>query len=365
MADQRIKDIATTATAPSAGDFFAIDGAVNNTRKIAANSFLQDAPSDGDLYGRKSGAWSFAASPSSLPILPTFVYDSAAGDSLFVYGDIPNSWQSYNSNLTQLYIGNSATSIGASSFASCYNITGNLVIPNSVTSIGSSAFRYCGGFGGDLIIPNSVTSIGSSAFRYCSGLEGDLIIPNSVTSIGSYAFRFNNYVSLTIGTSVTSIGSYAFADGLISSVILTDGRTAIQDSFANSAKLSGSLTIPASVTSIGDYAFAYNLLTSIVIPDSITSIGQGAFRDNLITGVTIRNSATTIGGSAFAGCSGLTVAYLNQPIGSIGSYAFYATSITDVYIGPDATGYTLGSGQTIGDKSGITVSTWTNYPNVP
>jgi hypothetical protein len=254
MSDKRIKDLAATATAPAGDDFIAIDGEANNTRKIAADSFLQDAPSDGTLYARQDGDWEEAASPDDIPLTATFVYDGTAETTEFIVGDIPNSWQENNSSLTQLSIGTSVTFIGSFAFNYCTGFTGNLVIPNSVTSIGSDAFRYCSGFTGNLVIPNSVTSIGSYAFYGCSGFTGNLVIPNSVTSIGDYAFR---------------------------------------------------------------------------------------------------------------SCSGLTDAYLNQPIGSIGSYAFYYSGIANVYIGPDATGYTLGAGQTIGGKGGITVSPWTNYPNVP
>jgi hypothetical protein len=188
------------------------------------------------------------------PKTPTFVYDSNIGDTEFIVGDIPSNWQAYNTDITQLSLGNSVTSIGSYAFYFCSSFTGNLVIPNSVTSIGSYAFYGCSGFTGNLVIPNSVTSIGNQAFQSCAGFTGNLVIPNSVTTIDSQAFQL---------------------------------------------------------------------------------------------------------------CSGLTDAYLNQPIGSIGSFAFNGTNITNVYIGPDATGYTLGAGQTIGNKSGITVSVWTNYPNVP
>ena len=60
----------------------------------------------------------------------------------------------------------------------------NLIIPNSVTSIGDYAFSGCAGLT-SITIPNSVTSIGDYAFQYCSGLTS-ITIPNSVTSIGEY-----------------------------------------------------------------------------------------------------------------------------------------------------------------------------------
>ena len=64
----------------------------------------------------------------------------------------------------------------------------NLIIPNSVTSIGSSAFYGCSGLT-FVTIPNSVTNIGNDAFSYCTGLTS-VTIPNSVTSIGDGAFYY-------------------------------------------------------------------------------------------------------------------------------------------------------------------------------
>ena len=131
----------------------------------------------------------------------------------------------------------------------------NLVIPNSVTSISFAAFFNCSSLT-SVTIPNSVTSIEKSAFYGCTGLTS-VTIPNSVTSIGNSAFgRCTGLTSVTIGNSVTSIGNSAF-----------EGCSGLT-----------SVTIPNSVTSIGNWTF-YNCsgLTSITIPNSVTSIGLGAF----------------------------------------------------------------------------------------
>jgi len=136
-----------------------------------------------------------------------------------------------DTEITNLIIPNSVTSIGNYAFYNCSGLT-SVTIPNSVTSIGRSAFENCSGLT-SVTIPNSVTSIGYRAFCNCSGLTS-VTIPNSVTSIGTSAFNgCSGLTSVTIGNSVTSIGNYAFYN--------CSGLT--------------SVTIGSGVTSIGNYAF--------------------------------------------------------------------------------------------------------------
>ena len=136
-----------------------------------------------------------------------------------------------NTEITNLTIPNSVTSIGEWAFYICSGLT-SVTIPNSVTSIGDYAFYYCSGLT-SVTIPNSVTSIGSSTFEYCSGLRS-ITIPNSVTSIELCAFRnCKGLNSVTIPNSVTSIRAEAFYN--------CSGLT--------------SVTIGSGVTSIGSQAF--------------------------------------------------------------------------------------------------------------
>ena len=139
-------------------------------------------------------------------------------------------------------------------FKGCTNLT-NIEIPTSVTSIGNYAFDKCTSLT-TIKIPESVTSISSGAFLNCTSLT-TIEIPESVTSISTCAF--DNCTSLTtikIPESITSIGDYAFqyCTNLIN------------------------IELPANVTSISSYAFQYcTSLTTIKIPESITSIGAWTF----------------------------------------------------------------------------------------
>ena len=177
--------------------------------------------------------------------------------------------------------------------------------PNDVTKvvgdITSSSGFYFDSSAKGLVIGTSCTSIGDYAFQFCSGLTGDLVIPDSVTSIGGSAF-------------------------------------------ADCSGLTGDLVIPDSVTSIevGAFYFCTGLTGSLVMPDSVTSIGS----------------------YAFSYCTGLTALYTNTPASSwTGTNALLSTTaLVNIYEGPDVTGQYSATFQ---GGSGMTVSAWTNYPNIP
>ncbi|MBR5037454.1 MAG: leucine-rich repeat protein, partial [Prevotella sp.] len=218
--------------------------------------------------------------------------------------------------VTDLVIPNSVTSIGSYAFYGCSGLT-SVTIPNSVTTIGEYAFAYSGLTSID--IPNSVTSISKCTFSGCSGLTS-VTIPNSVTSIGESAFEgCSGLTSVTIGNSVKSIGDSAFCgcSGLTSilipnsvsligtggigyyggssfngcssltSIIVESGNmvydsrnncNAIIETQTNTLiKGCNTTSIPNSVTSIGDYAFGGCAINFIRIGENVTSIGNRAF----------------------------------------------------------------------------------------
>ena len=116
-----------------------------------------------------------------------------------------------------------------------------------------------------------------------------------------------------------------YAYGLnLSSVVIPNNVTSIDNSaFYGCSKLTN-VTIPNSVTSINNFAF-YKCkgLTSIIIPNRVTSIGDAAFSDcQGLTSITIPDSVTSIGDYAFDGCSGLTSVTIGDGVTSIGRRIF-------------------------------------------
>ncbi len=299
---------------------------------------------------------------------------------------IPNFF-AQGSQITEITIPNSVTTIGNSAFDGCSSLSGTLSIPNSVTRIGNSAFSGCSGLTGELAIPNSVTSIGSSAFSGCSGLTGELTIPNSVTDIGSSAFNGCSGLTgeLTIPNSVTVIGSQAFADCVgITAFNMGNAITSIgNEAFLNCLGIT-EISIPNSVVQIGIAAFegcenlgkvnissleawcgidfetpigsgfdlypsgssnplflAHHLylngqeIKDLVIPNSIADINNYAFiGGSEFTSVTFGDDVATIGNYAFKGCTGLTNLILGDAITQIGTEAFSGcTGVTNVTLG--------------------------------
>ena len=238
-----------------------------------------------------------------------------------------------DTEITNLTIPNSVTSIGNSAFSGCSGLT-SVTIPNSVTEIGNYAFYDCNSLT-SVTIPNSVTEIGDYAFRGCSGLKS-VTIPDSVTEIGDEAFKnCSGFTSVSIPDSVTSIGKWTFSgcSGLTTIVVENgnpnyDSRNncnAIIETSSN-ALIAGCqrTVIPDSVTSIRDHAFfGCSGLTSVTIPNSATEISHGAFSDcSGLTSVTIPNSVTEIGNRAFSGCRGLTSVSIPDSIIWFGDKAF-------------------------------------------
>ena len=324
---------------------------------------------------------------------------------------IGNNAFGYCSGLTSVTIGNGVTSIGSGAFYNCSGLTKvnitdiaawcniqfentyysnplyyakhlyindtevtNLTIPNTVTSIGQYTFYNCSSLT-SVTIPNSVTSIGEYAFYGCSGLTsaeapaGFFDVPEAawlyctkilsqVTVNGGEltenALLFINRSYKTLQTlDVSGVTNTEFADEAfkgyynLQQLVLPAGLQKVSYMMVAGCKNLQSIDIPASVeeieqsafedcrsiqsitfggapadapgrfnapatasqlNKIGNWAF-YNAhkLQHLDIPEGVTEIGDGAFYGcTYLEDVTLPASIQAIGDNCFALCAKLT-----------------------------------------------------------
>ena len=278
---------------------------------------------------------------------------------------------------TEIEIPGTVTRIGEHAFAECANLTA-IEIPASVQTIGEYAFAGCNQITA-FTIPATVNNVGFGILNNCNNLA-ELTLPFIGASrteqsglyylfgadyygwASSYVPDSLNTVTLTDGASVPD---YAFYDcRYLTTVNLPDGIETIGAYAFYNTDLRG-IAIPSSVTTIGEYAFSgCNNIQSFVVPSMVESVGFGMLNDcGSLTELTLPfmerglcyvfgtwnyddscqyipsslKTVTLTGGTsvpnyAFYDCQYLTTVNLAEGIETIGAYAFYNGSLTEIDI---------------------------------
>ena len=183
--------------------------------------------------------------------------------------------------------GHTVTSIGWSAFFGCTSLT-NVTLPDTVTHLGNFAFANCSNLK-SINIPDSLTVMDNGVFSGCARLATIQVSPNHPVYV------FNNemlirkedmallkYTGQKAGAyevfwGIRTIANGAFQDSKLTSVVLPETVTVIEDYAFRSMRGLKEIILPDSLTSIGSQVFYGTGLTSIKLPAGLTSIAFGTF----------------------------------------------------------------------------------------
>lgn len=199
------------------------------------------------------------------------------------------SWGSYINHIKKVVISEGITSIGASAFENCKNLT-EVVLPKSLQRIEKRAFAMCG-------IKKIEIGI------YLGALAGDAFIGCKLDDI-----------KIASGNPYLSTDQYG--------VIFNKDKTLLI-LYSNGFRMNN-YAVPASVKMIGENAFEGNqYLSSLTLSEGLIEIGNNAFKgcENLRK-VRFPKGFYRIGVRSFSGCKALNDVEFNEECTIIGEYAF-------------------------------------------
>ena len=299
----------------------------------------------------------------------------------------------YNTGLTEVTVPEHIKYVGSSAFGSSKNLATVHWNAVNVNIDGySSPFSDCTSLS-TVTFGESVKKVPNILFDDCTGLT-QVSFPASIDSIGSSAFSNTGLTEVTIPENIKYVESDAFMgcknlttvhwnathcedflysssspfsnNLLLTTVTFGENVKKVPDNLFYGCTGLTAITFPALIDSIGSSAFSNTSLTEVTIPENIKYVGQYAFQgcENLAT--VYWNAVNSEVSSPFSGCSALsTVTFgasvekvpdylfsgyktlthitLANGVDSIGEYAFYRTSLSDlvipqslVYIGKSA-----------------------------
>lgn len=277
-----------------------------------------------------------------------------------------------NKNITDIYIPDSVTYIGERAFSKCESLE-NIKFPNNIVEMGAYIFGYPDNYSeeipwlrkkldenlmviengnlinanlctGDIVIPNEVKSIAKYAFS--NSQITSVIMPDDITEIDDYVFAFcNNLTSVKLPKNLKKLGGGVFrgdytyngedSNPQITEIIIPDGVTEILPMTFFNCRCLEKVTLPANLESIGSSAFVGTAITELTLPESLKFIGESAFRNSKISSVVIPDGVRAIHKGAFYKCADLKEITLPKKLKSIGEYAFDGSALHDILILPD------------------------------
>ena len=296
-------------TLPAALKTFAYDAIVNDnylTNIQAAEDSAYFRSIDGVLFQKNAdGSLALHTYPGGKAEISYTVPDG-------VTTILPSAFDS-NRNLNSILLTNEVTGIGAEAFLG--SSIGEILLLEGLADIGDFAFSYCSNLR-QLKLPASLTTIGEGAFRETQSLsafelsdEGShfKLLENALmTSDGKRLIALpmaSGNTAFVVPEGVETIDSGAFANNAsIRSISLPEGLISIGDgAFSWLSSLREEIVLPASLKHIGASAFIGYNAASITLPDGLQSIGAEAFRESKLTSISMPDSVNKLDQFVFQG----------------------------------------------------------------
>ena len=187
------------------------------------------------------------------------------------------------SNISEVVLPESVTTIGDSAFYNCDALTG-ITLPENLETIGSYAFYDCDGLS-EVLFSEAVITIENGAFMNCPAIT-EIALPKSMISVDDNAFSgCTSLRDITLNDGLETIGRRFIEDTQVTA--LTIPRTVTSMSYALSgADNLQSVTFAQGMREIPNYAVAkysssdpdFNIQT-IYLSDTVEKIGNNSFSD--------------------------------------------------------------------------------------
>lgn len=173
-------------------------------------------------------------------------------------------------------------------------------------------------------IPNTVTELSDGLFS--GKTMTSVVIPDSITYLNDNLFyNCKNLESVTLPNTIESIGKNAFYYcEKLNGIELHDGLKTIGNDAFNYCQSLSSIVIPNTVTEVGSRCF-YNCSTmeTIVLSNQLTILNQYTFTNcSGLTSIDIPENVITIDYECFWNCVNLQSVTLHENLTTLGNYAF-------------------------------------------
>jgi hypothetical protein len=225
---------------------------------------------------------------------------------------------------------------------------GDVIIPSTinglpVTGIGEWAF-YDSPVP-NVLIPDSVTNIADGAFFDCASLT-NVTVGDKVMSLGDWTFAScSNLTSACFRGDAPSLGGTNVFYGCRGTVYYLQGTTDWGSTLGGRPAVLWNPPVPFTYTTNNETITITGYTGSggsVAMPGRInflpvTSIGEWAFYDTSVTNVLIPDSVTNIADGAFFDCASLTNVTVGDKVMSLGDWTFaFCSNLTSVCFRGDA-----------------------------